>query len=115
MNRTTALIERMQEPDAREILWNAKERHRAQWRKRNALWLASHPYTHIPAPRVSRHRWTELQLHRAFVTSEEPCQNCGSRDRLTVSHVVAVADGGTYDLSNIEWLCRRCHLEHHDV
>ena len=40
------------------------------------------------------------------------CQQCGKAGRLEVDHVVAVRDGGEFwQLSNLQSLCRRCHLK----
>jgi 5-methylcytosine-specific restriction endonuclease McrA len=38
------------------------------------------------------------------------CAECGSTDRPNVDHILAKSKGGTDALSNLQVLCRRCHL-----
>ena len=39
------------------------------------------------------------------------CQDCGAlRYPLEISHIVAVRDGGSDELTNLRVLCRSCHL-----
>lgn len=37
------------------------------------------------------------------------CVLCGSRERLEVDHIIAVAIGGTNDDSNLQTLCKKCN------
>lgn len=37
------------------------------------------------------------------------CAACGSTERLTIHHKTHLSDGCTNNLSNLEWLCKRCH------
>ncbi|MFD4608290.1 HNH endonuclease [Streptomyces sp. NPDC058440] len=37
------------------------------------------------------------------------CQRCSSRERLEVDHIVPVARGGSWELTNLWVLCRSCH------
>jgi len=37
------------------------------------------------------------------------CNSCGATTDLTVDHIVALANGGTNDLSNFQTLCRSCN------
>lgn len=39
------------------------------------------------------------------------CVKCGSRDRLTVDHIVPRARGGTNDPANLQTLCHTCNQE----
>lgn len=39
------------------------------------------------------------------------CQRCGSRDDLTVDHIIPLAEGGTTVASNLWTLCDPCHTE----
>lgn len=40
------------------------------------------------------------------------CVQCGLRGRLDVDHIVPLRRGGaTYDLANLQVLCRACHIE----
>lgn len=44
-----------------------------------------------------------------FERDEWRCRQCGSLDSLEVDHVVAIARGGTNDLTNLQALCRDCN------
>ncbi|MBD3886881.1 HNH endonuclease [Phormidium tenue FACHB-886] len=40
------------------------------------------------------------------------CQSCGQTEEeteLTIDHIIALAQGGSNDLSNLQPLCRRCN------
>ena len=41
------------------------------------------------------------------------CTRCGRYGRLEVHHIKELQFGGTNDMSNLQTLCRDCHLEHH--
>jgi 5-methylcytosine-specific restriction endonuclease McrA len=58
--------------------------------------------------------WTSPGFRRArraaLARDGYACRECGSRDDLTVHHVVALRDGGhPTALTNLLTLCRRCH------
>ena len=38
------------------------------------------------------------------------CQICGSRENLEVDHIIEVQDSGTSEVSNLQILCKSCHL-----
>ena len=37
------------------------------------------------------------------------CQECGKSEDLTIDHIVPLSKGGTDDLDNLRWLCRKCN------
>lgn len=39
----------------------------------------------------------------------EYCQYCGTTQNLSIDHVMAIANGGTNDLDNLQLLCRSCN------
>lgn len=51
------------------------------------------------------HKRRSLVLARDRFT----CQRCGCRTELEVDHLIPIAKGGTWDLSNLWVLCRDCH------
>jgi 5-methylcytosine-specific restriction enzyme A len=61
---------------------------------------------------ASKHRYgKDWEARRARVLREEPnCRLCGT-PATDVDHIVAHADGGTDDRSNLRSLCRDCHKQ----
>ncbi|WP_372500297.1 HNH endonuclease [Sphaerisporangium perillae] len=47
-------------------------------------------------------------MRKARRRDRERCYLCGGPGRI-VDHVVAVADGGSWDLSNLACICPDCH------
>jgi 5-methylcytosine-specific restriction endonuclease McrA len=39
------------------------------------------------------------------------CLRCGSKEQLTIDHIVPVAKGGTNDFDNLQTLCRSCNCQ----
>ncbi len=42
------------------------------------------------------------------------CVHCGSREKLTIDHIVPVAQGGTDRKDNLQALCRSCNAKKRD-
>jgi hypothetical protein len=53
----------------------------------------------------------ERTLRRIY---ESPCQVCGSRDRITIDHVVPLSRGGEHREGNLRPLCRKCNTRKSD-
>lgn len=53
--------------------------------------------------------WEDKQARRAVI--KDSCAKCGSFDNLEADHIVPVLFGGSHDASNMQCLCRRCHVE----
>ena len=61
---------------------------------------------------ASKHRYgAAWQKLRSRVLREQPRCECGA-PTTDVDHIVAHADGGTDDRSNLRALCRDCHKKH---
>ena len=43
------------------------------------------------------------------------CRKCGSRDTLTVHHIIPTSEGGTWDADNVITLCQPCHDKEHGI
>ena len=57
-----------------------------------------------------RKRW-QYTRRRALNRDGWRCRKCGRPGRLEVHHIVPLHQGGAgYDLSNLETLCRGCHI-----
>ena len=46
-------------------------------------------------------------LHRA----RNRCEHCGSKNELTVDHIIPLSRGGSSHPSNLQSLCRKCNEE----
>ena len=63
--------------------------------------------------RLDRRRW-QLARRRCFEAAGWRCSRCGKAGRLECHHRVHLEDGGdAYDQSNLECLCRACHIAEH--
>jgi 5-methylcytosine-specific restriction endonuclease McrA len=75
-------------------------------------------YVHL-IDRVERHpmriEWERMTRRIRPIILERDnytCQNCGATDPpLEIDHIVAIARGGTNDLSNLRTLCRSCNRQ----
>ena len=57
------------------------------------------------------HRWMALR-RRVFERDGYRCCKCGKAGRLECDHVRPLkASGDPYDLSNLQALCRTCHIQ----
>ncbi|MEU6704735.1 HNH endonuclease [Streptomyces wuyuanensis] len=54
--------------------------------------------------------WDRRIRPRALARDGFACVHCGAREKLEVDHIVPIAKGGTWELSNAQTLCRPCHL-----
>ena len=43
------------------------------------------------------------------------CENCHTKDNLTVDHIVPLTSGGKNDETNIRILCRKCQNKYHGI
>lgn len=65
----------------------------------------------------AHHHRAEWQRIRRVVLERDGwrCTRCGRAGALEAHHVQHVLQGGTDDLSNLVTLCRRCHIDAHDL
>ncbi len=41
------------------------------------------------------------------------CEECGTKDNLSINHRTPMEAGGTNDPENLQILCRKCHNKYH--
>ncbi|MFF3416834.1 HNH endonuclease [Streptomyces sp. NPDC002698] len=46
---------------------------------------------------------------RTLARDRFTCRQCGAKEHLEVDHIVPVARGGSWEMSNLWVLCRPCH------
>jgi 5-methylcytosine-specific restriction endonuclease McrA len=51
---------------------------------------------------------------RELVLSAGRCATCGSKDDLTVDHIMPISKGGTHERTNLQCLCRKCNEDKSD-
>ena len=60
---------------------------------------------------LNRKRWARVRL-AVFRRDGYRCRKCGRPGRLECDHVIPLRAGGDpWDLSNLQTLCRGCHIE----
>jgi hypothetical protein len=59
---------------------------------------------------TKRRKISPSKRRRVFERDEYRCQYCGSWENLHLDHIVALANGGTDDLDNLQTLCGMCNL-----
>lgn len=47
------------------------------------------------------------------IKEKSKCQNCGTKDNLTIDHITKKEHGGKSHRNNIRILCWRCHQKRH--
>ena len=53
--------------------------------------------------------WERLR-RQVFARDGYRCRTCGRAGRLECDHVVGLERGGSSDMSNLQALCRSCHI-----
>ena len=99
---------------------------REKWQARNKAWAKAHPERMRAFVAASDHKrraaklnsfgaWTEKDIQRLFKLQLGCCACC--RKKLDKSfhrdHIVALASGGSNEISNIQLLCKSCNSQKH--
>ena len=54
---------------------------------------------------------TDKELDALYASA---CANCGSKDNMTVDHVIPISRGGRHSIGNLQPLCGRCNTSKND-
>jgi 5-methylcytosine-specific restriction endonuclease McrA len=77
--------------------------------KRNMRLLVSDPHV------LFRKRLGQTALYRRLrhqlILKYKKCRICGSRNDLTIDHIVPMRIGGKHEIKNIQLLCRSCNAK----
>ena len=113
-----------------------KNAYDAEWRRRNKAHVLKYQYEYyqknkswmverqrqylLKHPEVrarvrGRRRLQEKQNSFVILAKDirrlmqRPCYGCGSRERLTIDHIIPLSRGGTHGIGNLEVLCHSCN------
>jgi 5-methylcytosine-specific restriction endonuclease McrA len=101
----------------------ANRRKRVQeWRKRNPTRGAedakAYAKAHPEAKRLQeqKRRVRKLNNGEFQILAKEtnrllssPCANCGSKEDITLDHIIPISRGGRHSIGNLQALCRTCN------
>lgn len=83
----------------------------AEWRANNR----ERNYQHQMLDRLRRYKhefeYKEVSLDFIKALMESECANCGSKEDMTIDHIVELCYGGTHEESNLQALCRSCNIK----
>lgn len=64
--------------------------------------------------RIAGGRVSAPTRRMVFARDERTCVACGSRDRISIDHIIPLIHGGTNDLDNLQTLCIPCNSSKQD-
>lgn len=68
-----------------------------------------------PRNKIRKNKYRNVKAYREIILSvfNNKCKICFNSTELEIHHIKSRASGGLNDISNIEILCKNCHLKHH--
>ena len=78
---------------------------------------------HVKIAADSRRRRAKLKQNGIYKISKkelakllaQPCFYCGTKERITIDHVIAIARGGTDSIGNLVPACKSCNSQKRDL
>jgi len=59
--------------------------------------------------KVIRKTISEDLRNKIFKRDGNKCKKCGSKNNLTIDHIVPFSKGGTTEINNLQTLCKKCN------
>ena len=73
--------------------------------------IRKQPEYNIPNTEYKRRSVPWGRRRDIYIRDGYQCLRCGSKDQLTIDHIVPVVKGGTNDFDNLQTLCRSCNCQ----
>jgi 5-methylcytosine-specific restriction endonuclease McrA len=91
-----------------------RELHPNRMRERERKYRESHP--NYNKNKTHQYR-TKMKNSGVFLIlpkelkklNNQPCVNCGTKERLTIDHIIPIARGGRHSIGNLQSLCLFCN------
>jgi 5-methylcytosine-specific restriction endonuclease McrA len=80
-----------------------------RWSKNNPEKVLEKSRTRRALKRGSGGTITKAEWHQLLEKAGYKCMRCGSKERLTLDHVVPLAVGGKHEINNAQVLCQSCN------
>lgn len=64
--------------------------------------------------KVKRRKFTAQEYMLVAGRDGTICRRCGSKEELTLDHIIPISKGGTYHPKNLQILCKRCNSKKKD-
>jgi len=113
MGRLDQMIELAQAPELVARVEAAWERDKAKHRAQSRRYIQQHGRSQSDASRRNRvRRSVDQTWRRHFLRLGLPCQQCGAKTNLELSHKVPVQHDGAWTNENLQWLCHDCHVRY---
>lgn len=101
--------------DNRERMKRERQDYYAAHAEECRRWMREYRQTHperhwaVRTKNLHGHEIDEETIKYVAMLLRDPCAYCGSRDRITIDHIVPASKGGLSHWSNLTAACKRCN------